>query len=339
MNDAPIGEENSGALTLVCNYFQESGVWPPPEDTCVLERTFTQGNITGQIALVCLANGRLEVRASHGDLPHISAFSPILVIKGRSWFPILIEYEWEKSYLGLKLFGSVKFTNSDELSTVEFEVPIVVEELPEILQVGDTVKVRTERAKRVADYSPTKKQNAIRELVSEVTQLRLILGTFSDAPEILRSAITIIRKLVADRNRGVDQSLLLTVAGLLNQPLTVYSNSDEKLPPVAPDVVFPSILSPAPQWGFRFEMDIETWLDMPGTVIATEAISNRNTIKGIADKIGAHVDLDKRVLIDLMAAGSSGVRPDYTHLHEYIVHIGLTVLRLGDTLLAMPASQ
>ncbi|MGO7332017.1 hypothetical protein [Rhizobium leguminosarum] len=338
MGDATTREEAGSAFTLVCTYFHDSGDWPPPEDTCLLEQVFTQGETKGQITVICLANGRLEVRASSGEYPSIAAFSPVLLINGRSWFPIFIEYDWEKSYLGLKLLGETKFTNSDELSDVEIEIPAIADELPEIEIIGDTDKIRADRANRVANFSSDEKQTAIRELASEITQLRVILGTSSDEPEILRSAITIIRKLVADKNRGADQSLLLTVAGLLDQSLTVYSNSDEHLPPLSPDVVFPSILSPEPRWGFRFEMDIETWLDMPGTIVATEAISNRNTIKGIADKIGAHVDLNKRAIVDLMAAGRSGARPEYTHLHEYIVQIALTVLHLGTNLLPMPAS-
>jgi hypothetical protein len=232
----------------------------------------------------------------------------------------------------MSLCGSIPFRPGDNHS-VPFPVSERSGSIPPVEPLGYPLKEQADRREKFLKSwnKLTYAKDAVSELHRDVGQLTDLIDLIPKNSDHIRGAINIVRKLIAD-----SPGLIQVVAAMQDVALPVFGNGEALPLNLAPLTNFqvpgPFVLSL--RWGFRFESDLDFWLMQEGAVINGERVSNRNVIKGIADKIGAHVDLRHRITVEKLLAGSSVRNIGETDLHSYVVQLASSVAQLGAKLIA-----
>jgi len=153
------------------------------------------------------------------------------------------------------------------------------------------------------------------------------------------SIATILRSIICTSERGPSYPLLQRVAGMIEQPLTVYSNPREIASMLDSTVCqYEIFLSVSADSRCATEMDLDCWLDLKHILIKEDGqtekkFSNNNVIKCLADTEAAHLDDDIVPLVDKLSpvflSENENVRSLYT---EHLIQIAKVVIYLANEL-------
>jgi hypothetical protein len=307
----------------------------PPTGGTVLSASVVAGT---SIEISMTADVRLRIQLKQlTSLRTATLLGPPLNYEGIVDIPIWVKWDWIASVFQFRLFDSVWFDAAGSYDLV-LDLPVRPDSLPQVHLVTEGEAERIERAAVAARRSAQAHfAKTIDELTMEIAQLNDLIGLIPARPHHVRGAINIVRKLIADR-----PGLIQLAAGKYDAELTVFASATYPPPPeydIGADLVAKiSFTSPGAfrlnlDWGFRFATDLDRWLADEDTILNGRRITNRDFIKSIADKIGAHNDLNSRETIEMLMLHGDGRSATHTSLHSYVLDLAAATAALGERVL------
>ncbi len=166
-----------------------------------------------------------------------------------------------------------------------------------------------------------------RQLVQTVTRLERRMNEMrSNNPEIILDIAVLLRTLLTGGTKNDGGRLLFRCADSLGLALKCYTVSglekgEDKFPLEDHSFVrFDVGVAGIPKGNFKVETDLELWMYQPALVTREHSIQHWNLIREIADKFGAHADIDETpLLLPFMSPHDPGINLGLlrTIIHTY----------------------
>ena len=305
--------------------------------------TMTENKLTDGIAyLVCDPSGSLRIKVHDSeDRPVLDVLTCPIDIPQPTWAKIVFAWSLPDDW---SIFIIGKHAGSSDPSGIPER--LLLEKRPPPKKREDFSRQNnlavTRRHGRFVGWQPIPRR--IKSSASDVrAALEDEIAQIQDLLDHLREGKLYHAKGLSSRLRmliatGNPMPVLQLYAATRDKPLIVYTNEDRDFEEDLKSGVAASFaglsIQPQPSEMYSVPIDLDVWLDAPWGVFGGKILTNRQTIKSIADTIGSHFDQDALPLVLALRTTKSelhGASADFVLL--YLSHVALAVLELGRSLL------